>query len=278
MRDFNIDDHPRSAQFQAKSFMDALGNVFVLNIFFVIFSIPLITIGASLTALFSVCLKLINKEEPHLWQAFVSSFKSNFKNATIVWLILIGAFGVLWADNMLIYTVEGPLATFYTFVKIFEIVLLAIIVPFLFPLMARFENTIGNYFKNSFLLAIGNLWNYIKFSLIWFVPVLVTVKYPVVFVSTWYLWLILLFGTMAYLSSKVVNNIFTRVEEAKVEEKKQIDDKNLKRSQMLKVHKKATSYVNPATDDEEEDEAESSLVKESENDTDIKRSEETTES
>lgn len=254
MSDFNIDDHPRSVQYFLKKFMDAFGNVFALNIFFVLFSIPVVTIGASLTAMYSVCLKLANNEEPHLWQAFVGAFKSNFKKATIAWLILIAAFVVLWGDNMLINTVDGGISKFYTFVSVIETVLLVVVIPFLFPLIAKFDNTIGNYFKNSILMAIGNLGSWIKVALIWFAPTVLSLRYPVIIVSTWYIWLIFMFGLMAYWSSKIINKMFAKVTDTKEAEQKKFDEKNEKRRQFLNVHERATSYVNPVTEDEEDTE------------------------
>lgn len=256
MSDFNIDEHPQSVQYHLKKFMDAFGNVFALNLIFILFSLPVVTIGASMTALYSVCLKLTNKEEPHLWQAYVHAFKTNFKKATIAWLILIAAFIVLWGDNMLINTIEGGLASFYTIVSVIEIVVLALIIPFLFPLIAKFDNTIGNYFKNSILMAIGNLGSWLKVSLIWFAPTVLSLRYPVIIISTWYIWLIFMFGLMAYWSSKIINKMFAKVTDTKEAEQKKIEEKNEKRRQFLNVHERATSYVNPADDEEEtEDDA-----------------------
>lgn len=252
MSDFNVEEHPRSVQYHLKNFMDAFGNVFFLNIFFVLFSLPVVTIGASLTALYSVCLKLVNKEEPQLWKAFIHAFKVNFKKATIVWLLLIAAFIVLWGDNMLINTVEGGLASFYTFVSVVEIVLLVLVIPFLFPLIAKFDNTVGNYFKNSILMAISNLGSWLKVALIWFAPTVLSLRYPVIIISTWYIWLLFMFGLMAYLSSKVIHKMLLKTSAVKETEEKKVEEKNEKRRQFLNVHERATSYVNPAEDDEDD--------------------------
>lgn len=254
MKDFNVEDHPRSIQYHLMRFMDAFGNVFFLNIIFVLFSIPIVTIGASMTAMYSVCLKLANKEEPHLWKAFIHAFKANFKKATIAWLLLIAAFIVLWGDNMLINTVEGGLASFYTFVSVVEIVLLALVVPFLFPFIAKFDNSVGNYFKNSLLMAISNLGSWLKVALIWFAPTILSLRYPVIILSTWYIWLLFMFGLMAYWSSKVIHQMLKKTTQTKEKEEKKIEEKNEKRRQFLNVHERAASYVNPAEDDEEDDE------------------------
>ena len=189
-----------------------------------------------------------------MWKAFIHAFKANFKKATIAWLLLIAAFIVLWGDNMLINTVEGGLASFYTFVSVVEIVLLALVVPFLFPFIAKFDNSVGNYFKNSLLMAISNLGSWLKVALIWFAPTILSLRYPVIILSTWYIWLLFMFGLMAYWSSKVIHQMLEKTTQTKEKEEKKIEEKNEKRRQFLNVHERATSYVNPAEDDEEDEE------------------------
>lgn len=68
-------------------FFGSLGDFFILTVFWVITSWPIITIGASTTALFYVCMKLRRREEGKLWQMFKKSFKENFKQATFIWLL-----------------------------------------------------------------------------------------------------------------------------------------------------------------------------------------------
>ena len=61
----------------------------LLNILWFICSLPIFTIGASTTALYYACLKVIRDEESHAWELFFRSFKENFKQATQLWLILL---------------------------------------------------------------------------------------------------------------------------------------------------------------------------------------------
>ena len=79
MRDFNVEDHPRSIQYRLMRFMDTFGNVFFLNIFFVLFSIPIVTIGASITAMYHVMFELQDGTESYIYKMFFEAFKSNFK-------------------------------------------------------------------------------------------------------------------------------------------------------------------------------------------------------
>ena len=60
-----------------------------LNILWFICCIPIVTIGASTTALFYVTLKIAKNEEGNLTKAFFHSFKENLKQGTVIWLILL---------------------------------------------------------------------------------------------------------------------------------------------------------------------------------------------
>ena len=70
-------------------FMNRVSDLFLLNILWVICSIPIITIGASTTALYSVNLNLLSENEGHITKAFFKAFKENFKKSTAIWLIVL---------------------------------------------------------------------------------------------------------------------------------------------------------------------------------------------
>ena len=188
-----------------RRFMTAFGNVFALNVCFIIACLGVVTIGAAITALFSMCIRLQeNNSDALIVKEYFTEFKKNFKKATLEWLIIIGILGVMVAEYLVIVTLPGMLATFYTVVLVAELVVLALVMAFLFPLTAKYENTIVNTFKNSLLLSLGNLWDFAKIFLIWFVPLYYTITNPVVFFTIWYLYLVIAFGAMAYLSTMTI--------------------------------------------------------------------------
>ena len=59
----------------------------LLNILCILFCLPIVTAGASVTATYYVAMKLMRKEEPVVWKSFMKSFRDNFKQATIIWLL-----------------------------------------------------------------------------------------------------------------------------------------------------------------------------------------------
>ena len=77
-----------------------------LNILWFICCIPIVTAGASTTALFYVTLKMVRNEEGNITKAFFSSFKSNFKQSTIIWLILLALGIMLGVQKSVLFTVR----------------------------------------------------------------------------------------------------------------------------------------------------------------------------
>ena len=70
------------------SFLSKVADLLFLNILTLIFSIPLITIGAATTAAHYTALK-IHREEGHVWSSFWKSFKENLGQSTGIWLIFV---------------------------------------------------------------------------------------------------------------------------------------------------------------------------------------------
>ena len=193
--------------------MDAFGNIFGLNICFVVSSLPIITIGASLAALYSMCIRLQDGREETVLAGYITEFKKNFKQATKAYLVILLYLVVMLGEYIMINNVEGGISTFYTYVLIVETVFFCLVVPFVFPLIACFENTLINTFKNAFLLSIGYLGSWIKIFIAWFAPIAFCIIYPMLFIYIWYLWLLLIFGAIAYGTSFTVRKVFNRNKE-----------------------------------------------------------------
>lgn len=194
--------------------LDVLGNVFVLNILYVIFSLPIITIGASTTALYYVSIKMVRQKEGPIAKDFIRAFKTNFKQATAAWAVIAIANLLLWASYIYINNFTGPSATLYIIVFAIEAVLFLLVLPFLFPLISCFENTLWNTFKNAFWLAVSNLGSWLKIILAWSAPAALSIIYPVIFLNTWYLWLLVIFGFTAYGTSFSINKVFQKVSDS----------------------------------------------------------------
>lgn len=88
-------------------FFDRVANCVILSFFWVVFSLPIVTIGASTSALYYAMHKVVKLDSGHLIQSFWKGFKENFKKATILWVILMLIYAFLGADLYFSYVLSG---------------------------------------------------------------------------------------------------------------------------------------------------------------------------
>ena len=90
----------------------ALGKIFdlmCLNILWLVCSIPVITVGASTTALYTVVLKMVKNEEGYILKDFLKAFKSNFKQSTIAWIMILMIGIICWVDQQIVSQIAEPM-------------------------------------------------------------------------------------------------------------------------------------------------------------------------
>lgn len=133
-----------------------LGDVALLNLYFVICSLPIFTIGASATAMYTVALKMVRKEDEGITKTFFKAFKQNFKQATIIWLVMFGFGMFLMMDFYLISQMEHPnMVLLYGFYFITGVYMFTSM--YVFPVLARFENSIKDTVVNAILMFVAHL-------------------------------------------------------------------------------------------------------------------------
>lgn len=183
-----------------------VGDFIFLNILFVLFSIPIVTIGASYTALYTVIKSRLKDEESYVFKDFLTSFKSNFKNSTLIWtlvlitlipLYLISSYFVNNMDNLIVIAL-------YMFVLICFLFTLI----YVFPLQATFINTPLNIIKNSFLTSLNHLPMTILLCITTYTPIAITLLSPKYIYFSFPYWLLIGFSIMCLCSILVTNQIF----------------------------------------------------------------------
>ncbi|MDE7333179.1 MAG: DUF624 domain-containing protein [Lachnospiraceae bacterium] len=155
------------------SFLSKMADLIYLNILTFICCIPIVTVGASMTALNYVVLKMVRNEEGYITRSFFKSFKQNFKQATIIWLMILAAVVIL-AGDAFILRYSG--LTFPSWLKI-ALTVVGVVLMFtlmhVFPVLSRFENTIKNTFKNSLFMGILTFPKTLLMMVCWIVPVFI---------------------------------------------------------------------------------------------------------
>ena len=137
-------------------FWSAIGkfcDFIILNLLFVVCCIPIVTIGASSAALYTVTRKMINDEGSSAAKEFFKAFRSNFKQATIIWLILL-PIGLLTLYEMYLITlIEFAAAEIMKYVFLALLIVWCMVVSWAFPMQSKFDNSVKNTLKNTLLLS-----------------------------------------------------------------------------------------------------------------------------
>ncbi len=143
------------------SFMSKISDILILSIVWFVFSLPIITIGASTTACYYVFTKSASGKSYYVFKDFFEQFKKNFKQATIIHLILsfltiICALGMWISFNAGIYT-NGILGTIYLVFQLFFVLEILIITLYAYPILSRFELSTKMVLKTAFVLGNSHL-------------------------------------------------------------------------------------------------------------------------
>ena len=139
-------------------FLTKIADLMVLNVLFCVTSIPLITIGASWTALYSVTLKMVRDEEGSVSRSYFRSFRQNFRQATLLWLGVLVVLALLVLDIRVLNGMTGGTAPGLLRVGVEILALLGIMVlQYLFPSLARFEASLADTLKNACMMALAHL-------------------------------------------------------------------------------------------------------------------------
>ena len=137
-------------------FLSGIFDMILLNVLFILTSLPLFTIGASLTALYAVLLWREN-DSGYLYRIYFSSFRKNFRQATLVWVPACAVTLFLAYELYLVFRVLDPSWKFLQFPIWISLFLLVSILLYAFPQIAGFEQRTAVILKNSILISIGNV-------------------------------------------------------------------------------------------------------------------------
>lgn len=135
-----------------------LTNLLILNLFWIIGCLPLVTIGASTTAAFTVTLKMVeDREESGVTRAFWSAYIQNLKHGIPLSTILLVGVYAIWLNWQCFDKLEGNPIIFLLMAAMM-VLLLAIHFLFVSPLEARYQKsllTTLNNARNIFIRYIG---------------------------------------------------------------------------------------------------------------------------
>jgi len=133
-------------------FFTRLWDMIKLNFIWLICSLPIVTLGASTAAAFSVTLKMVDDTEGYVVADFFKAFRSNLKKGIPLGLIfVICSYGLYLYTQM--YSVFESYKTVMLIVGIVAGFVYFMLFIYAFPLLARYENSIFRTLGNSYRIA-----------------------------------------------------------------------------------------------------------------------------
>lgn len=206
MKDFFSLDNPFNR------FMTLVFDIALLSILFTVCSLPVVTFGASAAALYSVMLRRVRNEEGAILKGFFQAFRENFRQGTIAGLIFIAVNLLMFLDYRLISVIQNVTLAAVSAAAIMMVVLMtAGVFAYVFPLIARYENSLRAAFNNAWRLAVINLPKTIVLVVLNNLPLLFLILRTDIFVPFIMLWCFILAGTAAYINSKILRGIFDKL-------------------------------------------------------------------
>lgn len=191
-----------------------VGDLMIANFLFILCSLPLITAGAAMAALTKITQDIAMETESGIFKSFFRAFRDNFKQATAVWLGEALVIAALICYYMLVgIYCTGTLAAVLNGVLVVVAIIFLCVAVFLMPMVVRYENTLREHLKNSWILCICKLPRTIAMgALILILPLLYRYASPTTFLYTLFFWLVVGFAFISYLCSRLLRPVFEELE------------------------------------------------------------------
>lgn len=189
-------------------FLTKVFDLILLNILWIVFSIPIITIGASTTALYTVTLKMVSNEEGYIAKEFWKAFKENLKQGTIIWL-------VLWMIGMALGIDCYVIQRYFLGIRSLIMITIGIIgfiwmfeMIFVFPVLAKFDNSIMNTMKNAIMIPVARLPYAFLTIAVTVICIVVTLLSEATIMTGAVIWSVIGVATLTYANSFFIVKIF----------------------------------------------------------------------
>ena len=182
-------------------------DLLLLNLVFLLTCLPVFTIGAAVTALYTMCFRLMREEYSRLLRSYFSAFKSNFRQATCIWLLLLLIVCPALFYFYVLFSMDS-LLRYFGFLFILISLLAAMTASYVFPWISQFENTTGQALKNALILSISHLPRTLAIVAINLVPAIVFFISPERFLQVSFLWVALYSAAAAYMNTGLLWHVF----------------------------------------------------------------------
>lgn len=188
-------------------------DLIIINLLFIISCIPVFTVGAAICGMTKVCQAIVTGDERGTWHLYITGFKNSFKQATAVWfgvLVVVASLVCYWL--LITSFCRGVLATVLLIVMAVLAIIALSLVVYLFPLIARYENTLREHLRNASILAITRLLLTPILIIFTAVPFILPFISLQAFLQTLIFWVVIGFGFLCYMANLMLKPIYNILE------------------------------------------------------------------
>ena len=139
-----------------------------LSLIYVVFCVPLVTIGAATTSLYYVSAKVLRKDRGYVWSEFWHSFKLNFKPATLIWLIFAAIYGLLYF-NLTTFNTSNAAGGYLVGAYIALAFIVTCVASYAFSLLSRFNMNVRGILRYALYMSFRHFLHTLCFLAILFV-------------------------------------------------------------------------------------------------------------
>ena len=189
-------------------FLNKMADLLILNLIALLMCLPIITAGASLTAMHYVLLKMVRGEEGYIVKSFFRSFKREFRQATVLWILYM-ALAALMASNLIMILQGGGVYPLWLPSSILVVAVLELMfMIYTFAMLSRFDNSIYQTLINAVTLTFSELPRSLEMAVVTLVPFIAFFRASIL------LPLLVLFGLSVpgYACAIVYDPIFKKIE------------------------------------------------------------------
>jgi len=202
-----------------------VGDLVLLNLLFVVCSIPVVTIGASAAALYTAALKIVRHEDGKITKMFFSAFSKNFRQSLVLTLIFLAVFAGLYADVRIMQANTDA----FPFVlrvctNVFAVVVL-FTASYAFALQAKFVNTVWKTLKNAFVLRMAHPLTSIAVCALTFFPLGLLIFATYYFLLASIVFFLFWFSCSAVVCAYLFERIFRKILPPAVDGKESADNR-----------------------------------------------------
>lgn len=183
-----------------------LGELVLLNLCFLICCIPIVTIGAASTALYTVCFRFGSKQEKNAVGSFFRAFRQNLIQGTLLWLVVVALCAGVCALVLLFLRASG--AARYGLLPSLVLLLVCLIAAsYVFPLLSLFDNTCRGTLKNALVLGLSYLPRSVCVVAVNLAPVILLLADFVLFLRLSIFLVFLFFSAAAYINTFLLRKV-----------------------------------------------------------------------